>query len=241
MEVFMNKEFITDQIKRIKRNLAILGILIIAFIFLAYFYKGLGLMIIGIVLFSFILRPISYVNRIKSIKYHSVNKAISVYGNFYDVAQNINSEVICQSSIKYGNVIITDSWILKSNIFSLNVIKISDIVWSYLEYTKHKVGILMTGGAIPAQEAGKTVAVVINSANPIVPTVRISTTHMSNMDNSIETALEGIDKEQRMRNILEELHQRNPYAIVAYTKELAKMWITDKSRLIDEVKLCARK
>lgn len=232
----MNEEFIAIQIKRIQRNIIILAVLIILLAIFIAFNRGLGLMLVCILLFIFIIRPIRFVAAIKRIKYHTVNKTVSVYGKFDDVAQNINSEVTKQSSVKYGNIIITDTWILKLNTFSLDVVKIADVVWVYLENTRHKEGIIMPGVAIPPQEVGKTFAVIINTVNPIAPTIRISTTHMNYMDNSKEVEIEGIEKHQRMKNILEELQQRNPYTIFGYSRELAKKWIEDRNSFIEGIK-----
>jgi len=233
----MKEEFIALQIKRIRRNINFLLASLIIFAIFVAFNIGVGLMLASIILFVFIMHPIKFVTRLKNIKIYSVNKAVSIYGGFYDVSQNINSEILSESSVKYENVIITDSWILKHNTFSLDVINIADIVWAYHNITSHKQGAIIPGAFIPPEEVGKTFAVIINSKNPIVPTIRINTTHMSNMDNSKEVALAGMKKQQRMRNILDELQQRNSYAIFGYSRELSKMWIEDKNRFIEQVNL----
>jgi type III secretory pathway component EscV len=233
----MDKEFIDVQIIRIKRNIIILSVCIILLAIFIAFNKGIGLMFACILLGIFILNPRKFIAAIRRIKYHTLKEAVSVYGEFDYVVQNINWEVKKQSSVKYKNLILTDNWILKLNTFSLDVIKITDVVWAYIENTRHEEGIIIPGAAIPPQETGNTFAVIINTANPIIPTIRISTTHMSYMGDSNEVELEGIEKKQRMANILEELQQRNSCAVFGYSRELAKMWAEDRKRFIEEVKL----
>lgn len=235
----MKEEFIELQVKRIRRNIAILIIVLILFAIFIAFNRGLGLMLACILFFVFIMHPVRFVSRLKSIRIHSVNEAVSVYGTFYDVAQNINNEVQNKSTVQSGNVIITDSWILKLNTFSLDVINIADIVWVYHDITIHKQGAIIQGAAVPPVEVGKTFALIINSQNPIVPTIRISASHMDYMDDSKEVESAGIEKKQRMTNLLEELQQRDSYAIFGYSEELAKMWMKDKNKFIEEVKLGA--
>lgn len=235
----MKKEFIDLQIKRIGRNIIIFLALLILFAILIAFKRELGFMIGGILLFAFIMHPVRFVSKLKNIKIHSVNKTVSVYGRFDDVAQKINGEVLRESSVQYGNIIITDSWVLKLNTFSLDVINIADVVWVYNDITLHEQGAIISGAAIPAGEMGKTFAVIINSKNPILPTLRISISHFSNMDDSKEVELAGIEKKQRMWNILGELQRRCPHAVFGYTKDLDKMWKEDKNRFIEEVKFGA--
>ncbi|MDF2545780.1 MAG: hypothetical protein K0R93_678 [Anaerosolibacter sp.] len=235
----MKKEFIDLQVKRTRRNIIIFLALLILFTILITFKRGLGFMIGGILLFAFIMHPVRFVTSLKNFKMHSVNKAISVYGRFYEVEQKINNELLKENSVQYGNVIITDSWILKINTFSLDIINLADVVWVYNDVTLHEQGAIIPGAAIPAGEMGKTFAIIINSKNPIRPTTRISISHFSNMDDSKEAELAGIEKKQRMWNILGELQRRCPHAIFGYTKELDKMWKVDKNRFIEEVKLGA--
>lgn len=228
----MKEEFIALQIKRIRRNIIILIVVLTLLSIFIAFYRGIGLMILSVVFFVFIMGPVRFIRKLKSIKIYSVNKALSVYGYFYDVAQYINNEILRGDSVRYGNVIITDSWILKLNTFSLDIIKIDDIVWAYQQIIRHKQGVIMPGVVAPLDEVGKTFAVIINSKNPIAPTIRINTTHMSYMDKSKEVEIEGVEKQQRMLNILDELEKRNSYAIYEYSSDLSKIWDEDRDRFI---------
>jgi len=85
----MIEEFLTLQIKRIRRNIVFLAAFLISFGTFIAFNRGIGLMLGCIALLAFIIHPVSFINNVMNIKLISVNKAIDVYGRFYDVAQNI--------------------------------------------------------------------------------------------------------------------------------------------------------
>lgn len=125
---------------------------------------------------------------------------------------------------------------MKLRTISLDVVKIEDIVWAYHNITTHKQGAILPAAPIPPGEVGKTFAIIINTANPIAPTIRISTTQMSDMDECGEDAIQAIEKSQRMSDIFEELKKRNPSAIYGYSSELATLWAKDKNKFIQDVK-----
>jgi len=76
--------------------------------------------------------------------------------------------------------------------------------------------------------------VIINSRNPLFPSIRISTTHeLDLVQYSEENTKKGIDKRGSMLSILEDLENKHPNAVYGYSSDLAELWVSDKEGFIN--------
>jgi hypothetical protein len=197
---------------------------------------GLAIIIAMILSVYTLIYNIKLLVQVISYKYHPIYKAVSIYGCYEDVAKSINYEVLGKEVVSHRDIIITENWILKINTFNLNVINVKDVVWVYESITSHKQSVIAPGIATPSTEVAKTFRVVINTRNPIAPTISISTTHnLDLIEFSEENRNMSVDKRQRMVNIIDEIEKRNPRALFGYSNDLAFMWEKDKEDFINKV------
>ncbi len=233
--------FIETQIKRINRNQFILAFTLTAIgIWMTNYNLSqieidavnvIGLLIGLYLLYKGLPRLIKFILGVINFERHNVYKSLAVYGEYEEVAQGINSEVHVGGAAQYGLVVITNSWIMKLNTFSLDVIHVADVVWTYEGETTHRQSLY----GLPGQDAGKTYTVMIHTRNPLVPTLEFRLSHINHMDDSERVIVDGIEKKEKIRNILVEISHRNPHVIMGYSSELATMWEQDRHSFIQQI------
>ena len=219
-----------QMISEISEDASLMGII-------SSFFEHSGrvfLFIIGLIILRFgVVNSVKLTKQMFNIELHPIYKAVSLYGYFDEVAQYINDDLVKHGTKKYTSAYITEHWILQSTALKLNVLKIEDVVWAYQAVIKHKQVFVGPGLSVGPSEVAKTYSAVIHSRNPMVPEVRISTTHQLDLTEDIEgNAQEAKQKREYVLNILEELEQKHPRAIYGYTSDLEEMWSSDRASFI---------
>src|SRR5260221_9484867 len=77
---------------------------------------------------------------------------LAAYGNVEQLSTEIEADLQSGAAKKYGDLRVTQSWLIKESYFSTWVSPITDLAWAYKKVTKHSVNFIPTG---------KTYAVVL--------------------------------------------------------------------------------
>lgn len=130
------------------------------------------------------------------------------FGAIEDIVSTIDSELKNSSrNFSIGSTVITDSWLLKSSIFGLELIDLFiEPVWIYKKVTKHYTNFIPTG---------KSYAVIIQTRHGI----------------GIEISCNN----QNGDKILQELLYRCPWLFVGFDNQLQNIWKSNMSEMIKAV------
>lgn len=117
---------------------------------------------------------------------------LAVYGNVEQLSSQIEADLQSGVVKKYGDLRVTQSWLLKESYFSTWVSPLTDLAWAYKKVTKHSVNFIPTG---------KTYAVILVGR------------HRQHMEQQM--------KEKATTELLTHLATSVPWAIYGFDKRLA--------------------
>jgi hypothetical protein len=144
--------------------------------------------------------------RQENINLHPIVKKLSKYGMSEMITQEIDREFASQNVIVHQQTKLSNNWLIKTEIFSVEIKKVVDIVWIYFQVTKHR-----TNG-IPTGKTFSTICYDRHGEKVEIP-----------------------GSEAEVMGLVEQIHTRVPWAIVGYTDNIKLAWEKDRTNLITHV------
>jgi hypothetical protein len=141
--------------------------------------------------------------RQEKIELHPIVKKLSQYGMAELVAQEIDREFDGNNVIVHKNTKISDSWAIQQGTFGSEIEKMVDLIWIYFQVTSHR-----TNG-IPTGKTYTTVCCFRDGENIEIP-----------------------GAEDKVMELIAQIHARVPWAIIGYTNEIKLAWDKDRANLI---------
>ncbi len=198
------------QIRRTNRNLLIVNIALVlpvlcfAFLFLETIpYRG-GADLIMAVIFLFFLSlllivPVwnirKYIKRAKMPAVHPIHHSLSGYGELNTVIMDIDNEFRLESNlIRLPKCTLTTSWLLVPRMFTVNFVRLSDIIWIYKHHMQYSINF------IPASVAYKSILVTRYGGQ-----------------------LEIAESETRVNKTLNTIYESAPWVQIGYSEELKRL------------------
>src|SRR5205807_3941210 len=110
-----------------------------------YLDLGYGLFAIGIPLLLLALWNCwKVMQRSRDRRAHPLVRQLGLYGNVDQLSMQIQTER-SQPRTKWGDLEVTQSWLIRQKSFSTWVSPIRDLAWTYKKVTKHSVNFIPTG------------------------------------------------------------------------------------------------
>ncbi len=132
-------------------------------------------------------------------------RQLSSYGNVQQLSMQINTE-LQGPTLQFGDVRLTQSWLLKKGTFSTWISPVNDLVWVYKKVTKHSVNFIPTG---------KTYGLILVGGH--------------------RQRLEASMREKHVDGLLGELTKRVPWCVFGFSPQLDTLWKKDPTAIIGEV------
>lgn len=171
-----------------------------------YLNPGIAFMILGLP-----LGALAVWNCIKAMRRSSNESempavsALAAYGNVDQLCMEIDSERKLQN-IRYGDLQVTQSWIMRQGFFSVWLCPMDDLAWVYKKVTKHSVYFIPTG---------RTFAVIIYTG------------HRRRMEVNMPEPL--------ANQLITGLVTRAPWAIYGFSPATDKAWRKDTQSFLRTV------
>jgi hypothetical protein len=124
-------------------------------------------------------------------------RQVSLYGNAEQLSAQIGSELQA-SSLRYGGLRLTPSWLVRKRLFSTWISPVQDVVWVYKKVTRHSVNFIPTGKSYAAVIAGG---------------------HRQRVEEKMS--------QKKVEALLAEMAARVPWAIYGFNAELDNAWKKD--------------
>jgi hypothetical protein len=134
-----------------------------------------------------------------------VIKKVSGWGDIYSISADIEHEFLNPQLYGVNDWTLTDKYLIWSNFFGFNVLRITDLLWAYKRVTKHSVNFIPTG---------KTYEAFLICYGG-------------------EASIKG--DENRTDTILQFVANRAPWAFYGYSPEIVNLANTDMYKLCSEV------
>ncbi len=132
-------------------------------------------------------------------------KQVSVYGDSHRNAMQIGTELLAPHN-NYKGLHLTQSWLIKRNLFHTWVSPVEDIAWAYKKTTKHSVNLIPTG---------KTYAAIL----------------VGRHNQRIEASM----SQKKVEALLTELAARVPWAVFGFNADLDNAWKKDPRGFVGAV------
>lgn len=171
-------------------------------------FRGIGYLGIGAAILTLILCAVLVISVLRhnlDPLSHPIMRGLAVYGSPELVAAQLDMEVD-SSSPKLGSAWVTQTWLIDSHPFKLNVMRINDIVWVYKHVTTHRtygIAVSKTFSAMVCDRNGKRITIQA--------------------------------KEAKVDELLYTLHARAPFALTGYDYDIEKLWRKNRQELVNEV------
>lgn len=224
----MTNSFITRHVNRADRNLLILYVIIfiICSLVVTVVYATSGLytpyfVCLAINLTIIIACTGFYTNRVTNIKKSPIFKTLTKFGDFDNVRVQIDAEAASNASVRKGQLLFTQNWILQPYLGGLHVINRATLVWVYARdlATKHSINFIPTGTT-------HTYSVVLHYTAPAKKQGFISVLGLE-----IKT-----DNEAASRDLLVYVLRYAPWVVAGHTPEIANSWKMNVSGMLDAIK-----
>ncbi len=166
-------------------------------------YLGIGAAILTLILCAVL--GITVLRRTLDPLSHPIMRGLAVYGNPELVAAQVEME-IDPTAPKLGSAWVTQTWLIDSHLFKLNVMRINDIVWIYKHVTTHRtygIAVSKTFSAMVCDRNGKRISIQA--------------------------------KEAKVDELLHSLQARAPFALTGYDYDIEKLWRKNRQELVNEV------
>ncbi len=145
-----------------------------------------------------------FVQRSANLTAHPVYRALAPYGPPEAVAASVDAEASSPGVIHIGSTVLTPHWILHRSTYSVNAVRLEDLVWVYLKATQRRTYGIKTGKTFATMLVTKQ-----GKSMEIIPPKGV-----------LET------------DIVASVVQRAPWVFVGYTAELVKAWRVNRSALL---------
>ena len=130
---------------------------------------------------------------------------LAAYGNVDQLSMEIETERKLQKE-RYGDLEVTQSWIMRRSLFSLWLCPVHDLAWAYKKVTKHSVYFIPTGKTFAVILAGgRRQRVEVNMPEPLA------------------------------NQLLTTLAARAPWAIFGFSADIEKAWRKKTQAFLDMV------
>lgn len=209
----MERDYIFAAIRRCNRNLLLVNGLVLLFIlFIGYSanwsirdYPPL-ILITALVLWNLA----KVVKRQMNHGSHPIYKKIHNYGMPQQVVSEINQELSTNDIFHVNSITISPSWLLNERLFSLDIARLSEIIWAY----NIKTDYFLRGGFIRIKH-DEIMEVCVNLIDG--KKIKISGGKLAN-------------------KILNEITSKVPWITVGYSDELRMLWARNRDIFIAAVK-----
>jgi hypothetical protein len=137
---------------------------------------------------------------------HPIAKQLSVAGDAATIASQVEQEVSAPNTHTISNTTITPNWVFRKTTYSLDALRLEDLVWFYQKVTTHRTNGVPTGktySTVLFDRAGRTFEMNAN--------------------------------ESQVQEIMTILYDKAPWAISGFSDELQKMWKKERESMISAV------
>jgi hypothetical protein len=137
---------------------------------------------------------------------HPIAKQLSADGDAATIASQVEQEVNAPNTHTISNTTITPNWVFRKTTYSLDALRLEDLVWFYQKVTTHRTNGVPTGKTYSTMlfdRAGRTFEMNAN--------------------------------ESQVQEIMTILYDKAPWAISGYSDDLQKMWKKERESMISAV------
>ncbi|HEX2623177.1 MAG TPA: DUF6709 family protein [Phototrophicaceae bacterium] len=165
----------------------------------------LGFVGLGVLLIFSGFMLITVFRRIGSPESHPIMKGLSRFGHLDSVIPQLESELNTEHPI-VGKFHFTRNWVVQKTVANLQAVPYQDVVWVYQKTTRQRVN------GVPA---GRRFSLMLNDR--------------------YGKLIEYQTKEKIVQEIMQNIAQRAPWAVVGYSDEIEKIWRTDRAKFVASV------
>lgn len=137
---------------------------------------------------------------------HPICKRLARFGSVANVVQHIETEVLASPVNKIAGVKFYGPWLFKKSAFGLACFHVPDIVWVYQKVTKHSVNFIPTG---------KSFAALVYDRYGYFTEIQAG--------------------QKEVASLMTLIFQRCPWIVAGFSKDLEKLWKSQKGAFIAAV------
>jgi len=165
-----------------------------------------GLVVIIPLILAAVWGLILVARRSSNASVHPIYKRLAPFGDPMTVAGSIDTELRNQPADALPKCRLTLGWLIVPRLFRTDFIRLQDLLWMYLKRVKHSVNFIPAGSSYSA-------VLLTRSGRKF----EIGST------------------EKGVNSILSGVHQRTPWIVTGYTKDLDRLFRNDLQRFIEQV------